>query len=75
MIHTVVVASKNRNKLLELRALFAGLPVKLVMMDDVLKPTPVIVEDGATFADNAAKKARAVAAATGEATRGVLLRV
>ncbi len=64
MIHNVVVASKNRNKLLELRALFAGLPVKLVMVDDVLKPSPTVLEDGATFAENALKKARAVAAAT-----------
>ncbi len=64
MIHTVVVASKNRNKLAELRALFEGLPVRLVMMEDVLRPVPEVVEDGATFAENAAKKARAVAAAS-----------
>ena len=70
MIHTVVVASKNRNKLSELRALFEGLPVRLVMMEDVLRPVPVIVEDGATFAENAAKKARAVAAASLTLTLG-----
>lgn len=63
MIHTLVLASGNRSKLLEIRALLAGLPVKVVGMDEVLRPPPVVVEDGATFADNAAKKARAVAAA------------
>ena len=64
MIHTLVVASKNRGKLAELRGLLEGLPVKVVAMDDVVRPPLVIVEDGATFADNAGKKARAVAAAT-----------
>jgi XTP/dITP diphosphohydrolase len=64
VIHTLVVASGNRSKLVELRALLAGLPVKLVAMDEVLRPAPTIVEDGATFADNAAKKARSIAAVT-----------
>jgi XTP/dITP diphosphohydrolase len=62
VIHTLVVASGNRSKLAELRALLGGLPLRVVGMDEVLRPVPVIVEDGATFADNAAKKARAVAA-------------
>jgi XTP/dITP diphosphohydrolase len=64
VIHTVVVASRNRGKMQELRALCEGLPVKLVMMEDVLRPLPTIVEDAPTFAENAMKKARAVAAAT-----------
>ena len=64
MIHTLVLASGNRSKLVELRALLEGLPVRLVSMDEVLRPPPVIVEDGATFAENAAKKARAVAQAS-----------
>jgi XTP/dITP diphosphohydrolase len=64
VIHTLVVATKNRGKLVELRALLEGLPVKIVAMDDVLRPPLVVVEDGTTFAENAAKKARAVAAAT-----------
>jgi XTP/dITP diphosphohydrolase len=64
IIHTLVVATTNRGKLTELRALLSGLPLRLLAMDEVLRPPPVIVEDGATFADNAAKKARSVAAAT-----------
>jgi len=62
VIHTLVLASGNRSKLVELRALLEGLPVKIVAMTDVLRPPPVIVEDGATFTENAAKKARTVAA-------------
>src|ERR1019366_766616 len=47
---TLVVATGNRGKLEELRALLAE--------------PPLVVEDGETFADNALKKARAVARAT-----------
>jgi XTP/dITP diphosphohydrolase len=61
--HTLVIATSNHSKLAELRVLLAGLPVNLVAIDEVLRPAPVIVEDGTTFADNATKKARAVAAA------------
>ena len=64
MIHTLVIATGNRSKLAEIGALLDGLPLRVVAMEDVLRPPPVIVEDGATFADNAAKKARAVAAAS-----------
>ena len=61
---TLVVATGNRGKLEELRALLAGLPVHVLGMSEVL-PAPLhVVEDGATFADNAIKKARAVAHAT-----------
>jgi XTP/dITP diphosphohydrolase len=61
---TLVVATGNRGKLEELRALLAGLPVQVLGMSEVL-PAPLnIVEDGAAFAENAIKKARAVARAT-----------
>jgi len=63
-VHTLVVATTNRGKLAELRALLEGLPVRLLAMDEVLRPPPVVVEDGASFAENATKKARAIAAAT-----------
>ncbi len=62
MIHTLVVATTNRSKLLELRGLLAGLPLRVLGVDEVSRTPPVVVEDGATFAENAAKKARAVAA-------------
>jgi len=61
---TLVVATGNRGKLEELRALLAGLPVEVRSVAEMLKEPPVVVEDGATFAENATKKARTVAHAT-----------
>jgi XTP/dITP diphosphohydrolase len=62
--HSLVVATTNRGKLAELRALLAGLPVRVLAPDEACAHPPRVVEDGATFADNAGKKARAVAAAS-----------
>jgi XTP/dITP diphosphohydrolase len=61
---TLVVATGNRGKLEELRALFAGVPVVVRAIAEVMRDPPLVVEDGATFADNATKKARAIAQAT-----------
>ncbi|MFW6051496.1 MAG: RdgB/HAM1 family non-canonical purine NTP pyrophosphatase [Myxococcota bacterium] len=63
----LLVATGNRGKLAELRRLFAGLELEVVGLDAV-GPVPEVVEDGDTFEANAAKKAREVAAATGEMT-------
>ena len=60
----LVVATTNRGKLEELRALLAGVPAEVLSSRDVLGETPQVVEDGTTFAENAVKKARAVAEAT-----------
>jgi XTP/dITP diphosphohydrolase len=57
---TVVFATRNRGKLREMRALLARLPIDLLGLDDVDGQLS-IVEDGVTFADNAAIKAFAVA--------------
>lgn len=62
---TIVLASHNPGKLAELRALLANIPVQLVSVRDVLAETLNVVEDGATFQDNALLKARAVSRATG----------
>ncbi len=61
----VVVATANRHKLAEIRAILAaaGLEVELVAMTDLDVPSPV--EDGETFEANALIKARACARATG----------
>ena len=61
---TLVVATTNRGKLEELRALLVGIPIRVQGVTEVLRDPPHVVEDGATFADNAIKKARAVAHAT-----------
>ena len=61
---TIVLATSNPGKILELRALLADLPIQLVPVAEVLGEQPNIVEDGATFQENALIKARAVSQAT-----------
>jgi XTP/dITP diphosphohydrolase len=66
VVARLVLATRNRHKVEELRPILlsAGVTVEVVGMDqfpDVLD----VVEDGLTFAANAAKKAREVALATG----------
>lgn len=51
----------NQGKLRELRRLVAGLPIRVVTAADLGRPLPEVVEDGETFAENAAKKAAAFA--------------
>ncbi len=62
---TVVVATSNKGKLRELRALLAELPIDLVPMSEAAPASRRIevVEDGDTFEENALKKARTVARA------------
>jgi XTP/dITP diphosphohydrolase len=60
----LVVATTNKGKLEELRALLAGLDVVVHSVDEIVQPRPHVVEDGATFRDNAILKARAIAAMT-----------
>ncbi len=59
----LLLATSNRGKLAELRALFADLPVELVSLADALPGRPQATEDGTTFLDNARIKARAAASA------------
>jgi XTP/dITP diphosphohydrolase len=61
---TLVVATGNRGKLEEIKAILEGLPVDVRGVSEVLASPPRVVEDGATFAENAVKKARAVSSAT-----------
>jgi XTP/dITP diphosphohydrolase len=61
---TLVVATTNRGKLEELKALLEGLPLSVESVADVVRDPPVVVEDGETFAANAQKKALTVARAT-----------
>ena len=59
----LVLATHNPGKLAELRELLAGHPVEVLSSAALGLPEPV--EDGATFAANAALKARAAAQASG----------
>ncbi len=63
MTRPLVFATRNRGKLVELRALLPGISV--VAVDELEHPVPEVVEDADTFAGNAAKKAREVSRATG----------
>jgi len=63
-VRELLVATANRGKFVELRQLLEGTVDRLYSLADF--PTlPPVVEDGATFAENAVKKARSAAAATG----------
>ena len=59
------VATRNKGKLKEFEALFAGVVDRLLSPVDIPEVSEVI-EDGATFQENAVKKARAAALATGK---------
>jgi XTP/dITP diphosphohydrolase len=65
---TLVVATSNRGKLEELRGFLASLPLEAKPVDEILRDPPLVVEDGATFEENATKKAVAMARATMMAT-------
>jgi XTP/dITP diphosphohydrolase len=60
----ILIATRNRGKVNEIRDLVAGLPVEFLSLDD-LPDAPDVVEDRDTFEENALKKARDVANATG----------
>ena len=60
---TVVLATHNRHKLVELQRILDGAPIKLVSGLDL--DVPDVEETGETFADNALLKARACVEATG----------
>lgn len=60
----LLVATRNRGKIKEIRALLDGLVEEVICAAD-LPDLPETVEDGATFSDNALKKAREACKATG----------
>ena len=61
MTRDLVIASKNKGKIREIRQIFADLPLKVV--DDAALPD--VVEDGDSFSANARKKAVEIARHTG----------
>ncbi len=60
----LLVATRNRGKLEEIKALLAGLVEQVICIAD-LPELAETVEDGATFAENALKKGREACLATG----------
>lgn len=60
----LVLATRNRHKVVEMTAILRGLEVELLCASD-FPDVPDVVEDGVTLEANAVKKARCVADATG----------
>jgi XTP/dITP diphosphohydrolase len=56
---TIVLATRNKHKILEIRTILADLPVTILTLDDV-QGVPELREDGATFQANSHQKAREV---------------
>jgi XTP/dITP diphosphohydrolase len=63
----IVVATRNPGKLREIEALLSPFPLKILSLEN-FPGIPEVLEDGATFAENAAKKATTVARFTGRLT-------
>ena len=62
---SVVIASTNPGKIVEVRQIFAALPLSLLTAEDV-GSWPAVAETGDTYLANALIKARSVAAFTGK---------
>jgi XTP/dITP diphosphohydrolase len=60
---TILLASTNAGKLAELGGLAGGLPCRILSPAELPFPLPEVVEDGATFRENAVKKALSAAGA------------
>jgi len=63
-MHKILIATQNKGKLIEIKALMNDMPLELVTPDQ-LGIQLTVEEDGLTYQDNAEKKARAYAAASG----------
>lgn len=64
----IVIASKNKNKVKEIRNKFSGLDNLTFKALDEYDKSPDIVESGTTFSENALIKAREICKMTGEIT-------
>lgn len=60
----LLVATTNLGKFAEVQAFLSGLPLRILSLRDLRNP-PAIVEDGATYEENAVKKARVLAEYSG----------
>ncbi len=60
----LVIATRNKGKIEELKSLFSGFPISMKSLND-FGPIPEPVEDGKTFEDNAYKKAHFTARVLG----------
>ena len=63
----LIIGTTNRGKLIEIHRALAGLDLDLIPLTD-LSDAPEVIEDGLTYRDNAIKKARTIAAWSGQLT-------
>jgi XTP/dITP diphosphohydrolase len=56
----IIIASRNKRKVREIRQILSGLPIEFLTLDD-LNELPEIVEDGFSYKENAIKKAQITA--------------
>lgn len=68
-MNELLVATRNKGKMREIRELLKDLKLTITSLDD-FPDMPEIVEDGATFEANAIKKALTIAQHTGKLTMG-----
>jgi XTP/dITP diphosphohydrolase len=61
----IVLATRNRNKVEEIKRITEGMPITIFTIDD-FPGCPDVLEDGMTFEENARKKALTVAQYTGK---------
>ena len=69
MACTIVVATKNKKKLQEIKDLLKGMDMQVRSTADLNSP-PRIIEDGSSFKENAIKKALTIARFTKQLTLG-----
>lgn len=60
----MVIASRNQGKIREIKAMLSDMPVEILSLSD-FDNIPELAEEGSTFQENAAQKARSVMLATG----------
>ncbi|MBN1757081.1 MAG: RdgB/HAM1 family non-canonical purine NTP pyrophosphatase [Chitinispirillaceae bacterium] len=70
MDQQLIIATGNAGKVREIGEIFSEMSLRLLPMSAVLDPVPEIVEDGATFSENARIKAGVIFRATGIWTLG-----
>ena len=63
-LQEVIIATRNPGKLREIEAILSPFSLKILSLKD-FPGIPEVLEDGATFAENAGKKAKTIARLTG----------
>jgi len=64
MKRKLILATRNKGKLKEIRVLLSDIDIDIISLNEV-ENAPHVVEDGKTFMENAFKKAKVIAEATG----------